>query len=148
MTEQEKKQIILKFFRRCKLGVVSTVFPGSLMPESAVVSISETDNLDIVFGSFKAERKNHNILANPQVSFVVGWDYEEKITVQVEARVQLLVGKEREALSDEHCKKHPGSLKYKDDPRQEYFKIVPHWIRYSNFACDPQKIWELTLGKI
>ncbi|HEV7448980.1 MAG TPA: pyridoxamine 5'-phosphate oxidase family protein [Candidatus Paceibacterota bacterium] len=137
----EQKEKLLALFARNKLGVVSTVSAEG-KPQSAVVAISETSELCLVFGSFKGNRKNNNIERNPAVSVVVGWSDDDSTTVQMEGKTQFLEGEERERLADAHCKKED-SYEYHKDPRQQYFKIIPTWIRYSDFSIDPQEIWEL-----
>jgi general stress protein 26 len=145
MTE-EQKQKILKVLHENEFGVVAT-FPteedGS--PESAVVAISQTPDLEIIFGSFSSSRKNANIKNNAKVSVVVGWDKHAKITVQVEGVAYLVTNTERSLLEAAHCIKNPESEKFKNDSRQEYFKIIPRWIRYSDFSKDPQEVWEIFL---
>ena len=142
-SESEKKEKILNFIKFCEFGVVSTLDPGSLTPESAVVAISQTDNLEIIFASFSGTRKNHNLEKNKNVSIVIGWDNANKTTVQLEGVAHLLKGDERALLAERHCIKNPESRKYLHDSRQHYFKIIPRWIRYSNFSVNPQEVWEL-----
>lgn len=143
MNFEEKKEKIFQFIRTCQFGVISTVDPGNLTPESAVVAFSENKHLELFLGSFIDTRKNKNISKNPQVSFVIGWDNTNKITTQLEGMALLLEGDEREECIKRHFEKNPDSKKYQNDPRQQYFKIIPSWIRYSNFSVDPQEVWEL-----
>ena len=112
-------------------------------PESAVVAISETPDLCIVIASFRNSRKNRNIEKDDRVSVVVGWSKDESKTLQIEGHAEIVVGEERERLEVAHCKKNPPSLKYKNDVRQEYIKIKPSWVRYSDFSVDPQEVWEV-----
>ncbi len=138
---QEQKQKILSFIRTCEFGVIATNSTNGA-PESAVVGFSETDELEIVVGSFSNTRKNTNITRDPRVSFVIGWDNAGKITVQIEGAAVFLEGEERSVLSKKHCRKNAGSAKYQNDQRQQYFKIIPRWIRYSDFSVQPQEVWE------
>ena len=111
-------------------------------PESAVVGFSETDDLEIIIGSFSDTRKNKNIARDPKVSFVIGWDNAKKMTIQIEGIATLLEGEERRTLAEKHCQKNKGSAKFIDIPKQQYFKIVLKWIRYSDFSVNPQEVWE------
>ena len=112
-------------------------------PESAVVAFSSTPEFEIVFGSFKDTRKNQNLSKDARVSIVIGWD--NSTTLQIEGEAIRLMGEERARLEDAHCIKNELSNKYRNDARQEYFKVVPWWIRYSNFSVDPQEIWEVPM---
>lgn len=144
MNTEEKKKKILEFVKRCEFGVVSTIALGSSTPESAVVAVSETDNLELVFASFAGNRKNNNIATNPSVSVVLGWSKQEKITVQVEGVATLVADRERTLLEQKHCAKNPESLKFVNDPRQQYFKITPVWVRYSDFRLILKKYGSYT----
>lgn len=143
MTIKQKKQIILEFIKTCEFGVVATIALGSQTPESAVVAVSETENLEIVFASHADARKNKNIAQNSHISAVIGWDTILKTTVQFEGIAVLLEGTEREECETYHCVKNKGSRKYWNDPEEQYFKVIPRWIRYSNHSVDPKEIWEL-----
>lgn len=74
---------------------------------------------------------------------MVGWD--NSTTIQIEGQAVLVESEERKRLEDVHCIKNELSNKYRNDPRQEYFKIIPYWIRYFDFSIDPQEVWEVRL---
>lgn len=145
MITQEQKQKIFDFIKIQEFGVIATNSLENLAPESAIVAFSETEDLEIVIGSFIECRKNKNILRNQNVSFVIGWDNISKTTIQIERFAVLLEGKEKDKLSQKHIQKNKDSSEYLNDPRQQYFKIIPRWIRYSNFSVHPQEIWETYL---
>jgi general stress protein 26 len=142
--DQDQRRKILAVLQRSQFGVISTN-TGGKSPESAVVAISETEDLDIIFGSFNTARKNKNIRENSFVSVVVGWDMEHKKTVQIEGEAFITTGEEREMLENIHCAKNKGSSKYRGDSKQEYFRIKPFWIRYSDFSVHPQEVWEVSV---
>lgn len=143
----DQKNKIFNMFEKNKFGVVATLSAEhDRPPESAVVAISHTPKLEIVFGSFKTTRKNINLTHNSNISVVIGWDNSNKKTLQIEGRAQQVLDRlEREKVEIVHCAKNPESEKFKNDPRQEYFKIIPDWIRYSDFSQDPQEVWEIKL---
>jgi general stress protein 26 len=143
MTTDENKRKLLDFLRAKEFGVLSTLSAADGYPESAVVALSETDDLELVFGSFIGTRKNVNIVKNPHVSVVIGWDNTEKITVQYEGTAQEISGQEREILSEKHCIKNADSIVYLKDENIRYFKITPTWVRYSNFSQHPKEVWEI-----
>jgi pyridoxine/pyridoxamine 5'-phosphate oxidase len=81
---------VLPFLRRHRLAVVSTVRDGA--PQAAVVGIAVTDALDIFFDTLSASRKYANLVADPRVALVIGWDGEE--TVQIEGIADVPSGDE------------------------------------------------------
>ena len=72
---------LLQFLHKHRLGVVATTSPSG-EPQSAVVGIAVTDQLEIVFDTLSTTRKCKNLRRYPNISVVVGWDNE--ITVQYE----------------------------------------------------------------
>lgn len=143
MTEEQKTRI-LNLLDANHLGVLATN-SDSGFPASAVVTISHTDDLSILFGSFDTTRKNTNIKKNSSVSIVVGWDMIERKTMQIEGQAVLVTGEERERVENIHCAKNENFNSRRDNLHQEYFKIVPHWIRYSDLSVKPTEVWEVTL---
>ncbi len=137
----EEKQKVLDFIKTKIHGVISTVDLESNKPESAVVAFSETDNLELIFGTFNDTRKYKNLQSNNNTSFVIGWD---DITVQYEGMVKELHRGDMENARNNHLAKNPSSKKYAFDEKQRYFKITPKWIRYSDFNFDPEKVFEIS----
>lgn len=140
----EQKDKILELLQANHVGVIATHGDG-LSPESAVITISETDELEIIFGSSELARKNHNIARSPNVSLVVGWDIVARETLQIEGVVVRVSDTEREKIEALHCAKNPIFAKYNGNPSFQYFKLHPHWIRYANLSADHPSVWEVTI---
>lgn len=141
--DDEQKRKILEVLRQNEFGVIAT--NGTQAPESAVVAVSETEDLEIIFGSFDHNRKNKNIKNNPNISIVIGWDKIIKKTLQIEGIAILTEGEEREMAENIHCAKNKGSNVYRGNSKQEYFKVKPVWIRYSDFSVNPKEVWEVNV---
>ncbi len=124
------QQQILNFIKTQPLAVLSTMSPDGHL-QSAVIGISENDDLSLIFGTFNNTRKFTNIKHNPQVAVVIGWD---KITVQYEGTATQLSEDELKAAKQTHLVKLPSSVKFAELSHQAYFKIVPKWIRYTDFT--------------
>jgi pyridoxine/pyridoxamine 5'-phosphate oxidase len=73
------KRALFDFLDTCGLGVLSTLGPGGA-PQSALVGIAVTPELEIVFDTVAKSRKFANIARDPRVAFVLGWQAE--VTVQ------------------------------------------------------------------
>ena len=78
MTKADIYQFI-QFIAKQKLGVLGSLSPGG-SPQSALVGIALTPELEIIFDTVKSSRKFQNLMSNSGCSFVVGWTGE--ITVQ------------------------------------------------------------------
>jgi len=141
MTNNQRRKIILDFIKKEKVGVLSTVTPDG-KPEVAVMVISQTDNLELIFQTPTSYRKYENLKKNPSVAVVFGWDMEEFITVQYEGIAKEARGHEIDECRKIHIAKNPKSEKYANLSENKYFKVKPKWIRYWDFNTD-EKI-ELT----
>jgi uncharacterized pyridoxamine 5'-phosphate oxidase family protein len=134
------KDFVYDFLSRHKLAVLSTV-NEHWKPESALVGIAVSENLEIIFDTANTTRKYRNILHNPNVALVIGWD--DETTIQFEGTAEELTG--------------PGADKYKEayfrafpDGRNRavtwngivHFKVTPRWLRCSHFN-EPKTIEEI-----
>lgn len=95
-----------------------------------------------MFGTKDSSRKYRNLLRNPRVSVIIGWDHAG--TVQYEGVARRLEGDEIDTFTEYHFDKHPNSRKYKDQPGEVYFLIEPRWLRFTEVAYEPWKITEMT----
>ena len=136
------RELIYQFIARQKLGVVSTVNPDNT-PEAAVVGIAVSEKLEIIFDTLKASRKYKNILRNSNVALVIGWD--EEITVQYEGIAAVLENDGQAGrLKEIYFQAYPdGRERAATWPGLMHIKVIPKWIRYSNFN-EPILIDELT----
>ena len=139
----EKKKKILALLKTRTLGVVSTIDSKNNKPESALIAFSETDDLELIFGTSSDSRKFTNIQINPRVAFAVNQD---KTTVQYEGVAKVTDGEEAKQCQTVHFAKNASSVKYAQDEKQRYIKISPDWIRYSNHSSSPKDIFEINFG--
>ncbi|HEY4326463.1 MAG TPA: pyridoxamine 5'-phosphate oxidase family protein [Mucilaginibacter sp.] len=125
------KAFLYNFIRQHRLAVISTISKEQ-KAESALVGFAVSENLEIIFDTVKTSRKHRNILQNPQVAVVIGWDNET--TVQYEGIATELAGEEAVRFKEIYFAVYPdGRERAETWPGLVYFKITPNWIRYSNF---------------
>lgn len=127
------------FLKLHKLGVLSTL-SRERVPQSALVGIAVTADLEIVFDTLKSTRKYPNLTANPICSFVVGWSAEQ--TLQYEGKARELASPELEWYQKPYFEAWPDGPVRLSWPAIVYFAVRPSWIRYSDFARDPPLIRE------
>jgi uncharacterized pyridoxamine 5'-phosphate oxidase family protein len=137
---QKHIKFLFNFIKEHKLGVISTV-TGDALPESAVVGISVSENLEIIFSSFSTSRKYHNLLKNPRVSFVIGW--EKGQTVQYEGEAKELTQEEAEEELETSLEKIPSIAKFVQREYEVVYKVAPKWLRFTNLSADPWDRFEL-----
>jgi pyridoxine/pyridoxamine 5'-phosphate oxidase len=113
------------------LGVISTVSNES-KPGSALIGIAVSEDLEIVFDTVKTSRKYQNLLQNPAVALVIGWDNET--TLQYEGIAIELTANEAMPYKEIYFEVYPdGRERAQTWPDIVHFKITPKWIRYSDF---------------
>jgi hypothetical protein len=128
------------FIARHRYGVLSTI-AASGAPQSALVGIAVSPELEIYFDTVDTTRKVANLRANPRASFVIGWENEQ--TLQLEG-----IADEPEGDALAHLKKiYFGA--FSDGPDREkwkgitYYRVRPAWLRFSSYI-DPQLIEEMS----
>ena len=140
MTPQKNK--ILNFLKTNNLMVLSTMNKNNT-PQSALVAFAETENLELIFGTFATTRKYQNLKHNNHVSLVIGTDETTNLTLQYEGIASEVTGKDLEQCQNHQLQKNPTSQKYASHKDQRYFKINPLWIRYSDLSKNPEEIFEI-----
>ena len=129
------------FMARHRYGVVSSL-SGEGNPQSALVGIAVTPELEIVFDTVKSSRKYPNLIARPVCSLVVGWGGEQ--TVQLEGVAVEPVGDELRRYQMIYFEAWPEGREHLRWPGIAYFVVRPRWIRYSDFDQRPALIAEFT----
>lgn len=135
-----QQQELLTLLQQNKLGVVSTVSVQNTS-ESALVAFAEDNNGSLYFQTRVNSRKYKNIQNNPHVSFVIGWDQNVNVTLQYEG-VASEISPTEEVKRLFILKDSPSTKEYLDHPDARFFKVMPHWIRYSDYTTDSPATWE------
>ncbi|MDF2433412.1 MAG: hypothetical protein JWP44_3043 [Mucilaginibacter sp.] len=135
------KEFLCNFIRQNDIAVLSTSSKEN-KPQAALIGIAVSNDLEIVFDTVKTSRKYFNLLQNPLVAMVIGWDNET--TVQYEGIATELSGKDEDRFKEIYFETYPdGRERSVSWPDIVHFKITPTWIRYSNFNV-PAIIEEMT----
>jgi pyridoxine/pyridoxamine 5'-phosphate oxidase len=130
---------IYQFIATRKLGVLGSLSPEG-RPQSALVGIAVSPELEIIFDTVKSSRKYRNLISNHAASFVVGWT--DEITLQYEGEAHELVGSELERNQEIYFATWPDGPSRLSWPGITYFVVLPKWIRYSDFNQNPAQIEE------
>jgi Pyridoxamine 5'-phosphate oxidase len=131
------------FMAKHKLGVLGTICK-SRDPQSALVGIAITPQLEIIFDTVQSSRKYPNLISRPACSFVVGgWGAGEQ-TVQYEGQAEQLKPPELKQYQEIYFKVWPDGPARMDWPGIAYFVVRPRWIRFSDFDQNPPLIHEFS----
>ena len=136
MSPQRSGELV-KFITACDLAVVSYLSPAGT-PQSAVVAIAVTPDLEIVFDTVASSRKYRNLKARPECA-VVMWAGE--VTLQFEGIAEETAD---DQYKEAYFKKMPDGRDRLSWPGITYFVVRPKWIRYSDFDARPAVIEEFS----
>ena len=131
---------LYEFLAGHKLAVVGSISAEGA-PQSALVGIAVTEDLEIVFDTLNSTRKYRNLTSNPKASLVVGWEGEK--TVQLEGEASLPVGEELMRYKKIYFSAWPDGVSRQSWPGLVYFVVRPRWIRFSDFDQRPPLIEEM-----
>jgi hypothetical protein len=124
-----------------RYGVVSSI-SNSGNPQSALVGIATTPELEIIFDTVTSSRKYPNLIERPRCSFVVGWGGEQ--TVQFEGIATEPKGPDLERYQETYFAVWPDCIAHLSWPDIAYFVVRPQWIRFSDYDQGPPLIEEMT----
>jgi general stress protein 26 len=134
------QDFLYDFISRHKLAVVASLSPQGF-PQSALVGIGVAPDLRIIFDTLTDSRKYQNLIDNPNISAVIGW--ENSATIQIEGKAYIPQGEELEELKRIYYQAYPHGWQRALSPELTYFCIKPTWARYSEFNTDPPRIFEM-----
>jgi len=122
--------LVYKFIEARKYGVISSIGPSG-EPQSALVGIAVSAELEIVFDTVKTSRKFPNLKADPRIAVVIGWEGEQ--TVQYEGVAVEPEDGELLRAKAVYFAAWPSGVERQKWPGIAYFLIRPTWLRYSDF---------------
>ena len=131
---------LYEFLAGNDLGVLGTLSEAG-SPESALVGIAVTPELEVIFDTVNTSRKYRNLQRNQRASFVIGWTNE--ITVQYEGEARELVAGEADRYKEVYFAKWPDGRDRQKWVGIAYFVVKPNWIRYNDFNEGSRKIVEM-----
>jgi len=138
------KEELLGLIAAQRLAVVGSIsLEGE--PQSALVGIAVTKELEIVFDTLDRSRKYKNLIADPRTCLVIGWEGEK--TVQFEGEAFLPKGEELNRYKEIYFGTWPDGPARQSWPGIAYFVVRPRWIRYSDFNQVPARIEEQTFAE-
>jgi pyridoxine/pyridoxamine 5'-phosphate oxidase len=129
------------FLQRHRYAVLSSLAANNT-PQSALVGIAVSPDLEIIFDTVKSSRKYPNLIANPKCSLVIGWDNDQ--TLQYEGQATELRGAELQHYQKIYFAAWPDGASRLTWPGITHFVVRPSWLRHSDFNTVPPQITERT----
>ena len=130
---------LLSYMRAQPWAIEASVTPQGA-PQAAVVGVAVTDRLELLFDTVTQSRKHQNLVKNPRVAFVIGWEHER--TVQYEGIAEIPTEAELPDVQAYYFDRFPDGPTRQTWPGLVYWRVRPTWIRYSNLNVNPPIIQE------
>lgn len=124
---------------KSRYGVVGYLSSAGT-PQSALVGIAVTPELEIVFDTVKSSRKFGALHDRPACSVVLWFGSEQ--TVQLEGTAFEPEGAERDRYREAYFATWPDGRDRLSWPGITHFVVCPGWIRYSDYDQSPPRIDE------
>ena len=133
---------LLAFLRPHKLAVQASLHADG-GPQAAVVGIAVTDDLELVFDTVTTSRKHANLVRDPRIALVIGWDHEA--TAQIEGVADQPTGDDLARAKAAYFVAYPDGHARAHLPTIAYWRVRPRWVKVSDYYTQPPRIVELTL---
>lgn len=118
-------------------------------PQAAIVGVVVTDQFEVFFDTLGDSRKAINLRANPTTALVMGPAAAGSArTVQMQGQADEPFGAELERLLDLYFARFPDGRERRQWPGITYWRVLPTWIRYSDFATVPPTIVEFATADL
>lgn len=138
-------QELLDFLRSQRWAVEATS-SASGRPQAAIIGYAATDRLELVFDTLTGSRKAANLRANPQIALVIGgWQDTSPRTLQLEGVVDFPGGEVLERIKRTYIAVFPDGKDRESLPDITYIRVVPNWMRLSDYTVEPPSIVERRL---
>jgi hypothetical protein len=111
-------------------------------PQAAVIGIVSNAALELFFDTLTTSRKCANLRRDPRITLVVGWDLAEACTAQIEGIADEPTGADLSRLKELYFARFPDGREREKSPDITYFRVRPHWIRFSDFRHPEPQIEE------
>jgi Pyridoxamine 5'-phosphate oxidase len=134
------RSFLYQFIRQHRYGVMASVSDGNT-PEAAVVGIAADPSLRVVFDTVAASRKYSNLIRNPSIAFVIGW--EDERTLQYEGIATIPTGGKLEEIRAIYFEVFPDGRERLEWPGITHFVVEPRWARFSDYNSQPPIIEEM-----
>jgi hypothetical protein len=128
------------FLRSERFAVLATSGPTG--PEAAIMGVTVTESLELVFLTGRTTRKYANLRAEPRVALVLG--STEETTVQYEGIAREVAGDALAPYAAAHAERFPAGRALAARPDATYFVVTPRWVRHSNYAGREASVVEFT----
>ncbi|MFG2788757.1 pyridoxamine 5'-phosphate oxidase family protein [Streptomyces sp. NPDC048419] len=134
---------LIQYVRARRLAVVATTSADG-SPQAAVVGVAATGAGDLVFDTTRGSRKFANLSRQPRVALVIGVDWGDVQTLQLEG-VAVEIAKDDPAVAA-YFEQFPDGRERAEWPDIVYVRVRPAWGRHSDYRSGSSEVREVSLS--
>jgi len=137
------RNALVQFIRARRLAVLATTSADG-HPQAALVGVAATDAGDLVFDTTRGSRKFANLRRQPRVALVIGFDWEDEQTVQLQG-VAAEIAQDDPGVAA-YYEQFPNGRERAAWPDIVYVRVRPDWGRYSDYRPGSSEVQEISLS--
>ncbi|WP_030943710.1 pyridoxamine 5'-phosphate oxidase family protein [Streptomyces sp. NRRL S-646] len=137
------RNALVHFIRARRLAVLATTAADG-RPQAAVVGIAATDTGDLVFDTTRSSRKFANLRRQPRVALVIGFDWGDEQTVQLEGVAAEITQDDPDVAA--YYEQFPSGRERAAWPDIVYVRVRPDWGRHSDYRPGSSGVQEIPLS--
>lgn len=135
-------------YLRSQRWAIEASSSASGRPQAAIIGYAATERLELVFDTSTGSRKAANLRSNSQIALVIGgWQDSSPRTLQLEGAVDFPTGLDLERLKRAYLAVFPDGEARESLPDITYVRVVPSWIRFSDYTVEPPSIAERRIDR-
>jgi hypothetical protein len=127
---------LLTYMRSHKLAVVGSLGADNT-PQAALVGIAVTSDLQVVFDTVSTSRKHGNLLRDTRASVTFSGPGEQTLQMEGNATPVSMTDATDAVYLSAYYAAWPDGRDRAKWPKIAYWRIVPRWMRYSDYARGP-----------
>jgi pyridoxine/pyridoxamine 5'-phosphate oxidase len=134
--ELSSKSEVLAYMRQARYAVIATVDPDG-QPESALMGIATTNELEVVFDTLSTSRKHMNLLRNNHIAVTFSGPDEQTLQLEGIAIPVPVTGSAGYEYRETYYAVWPAGRERTSTPQLAYWRVAPRWARHSDYAGGP-----------
>jgi general stress protein 26 len=134
--EPSSKSEVLAYMRLHRYVVIATVNADGA-PQAALINIASTNALEVIFDTLTTSRKHANLLRETRVALTFSGPEDETLQLEGVAFPVATTGTADYEYREAYYTVWPDGRERASMPTLAYWRVVPRWARYSDYARGP-----------
>jgi general stress protein 26 len=130
------KSEVLAYMREARYAVIATIGADG-RPQSALMGIATTNELEVVFDTLNTSRKHANLTRDNRIAITFSGPDEQTLQIEGVAFPVSVTGSAGYDYRETYYAVFPAGRERISTPQLAYWRVSPRWARYSDYARGP-----------